>query len=209
MVVAYVEQGVAMAADSGVAAWSYEPELWGRCGQGPDEASALAALAGGPVVVAERVDGDEQAFTPDLLPATPEQQDATLEMLARARVETIALIGSTPDDLLDRDDPDRVLPAFASWRTLRQMAWHVADTESRYYLPLLGLPGRPRRPDLLDELVESAEHVRRTLGSAAPDLTRSDGGSVWTTVKLLRRLAWHEPEELVPMRELAAARSCP
>jgi hypothetical protein len=33
-----------MAAGSGVAAWSYEPELWGRCGQGPDEEAALAAL---------------------------------------------------------------------------------------------------------------------------------------------------------------------
>jgi hypothetical protein len=41
---AYVEAGVALASDSGVAAWSYAPELWGRCGQGPDEATALAAL---------------------------------------------------------------------------------------------------------------------------------------------------------------------
>jgi hypothetical protein len=203
MVLVYVERGVALATDSGVAAWSYEPELWGCCGQGPDEASALAGLSRGPVIVAERVDGDERAFTPDLLPATPPQRDATLEILARARAETIALIGSTPDELLDRDDPDRTLPSFAGWRTLRQMAWHLADTESRYYLPSLGLPGRPRLPDLLDELVESAEHVRRTLGTAAPDLTRSDGSCVWTTVKLLRRLAWHEPAELTPMRALA------
>lgn len=91
MVVAYVERGVAMATDSGVAAWSYEPELWGRCGQGPDEASALAALT----------------------------------------------------------------------------------------------------------------RVRRTLTTAAPDLIHSDATAVWTTTRLLRRLAWHEPAELHPMRAQA------
>ena len=143
MIEAYVEAGVALAADSGVAAWSYAPELWGRCGQGPDEATALAALTDRPTVVVERVVGDEQAFSADLRPATPAQRDATLAILAQARAETVALIAGIPDDVLDRDDPDRVLPAFASWRTLRQMAWHLADTESRYYLPSLGL--RPAR----------------------------------------------------------------
>jgi hypothetical protein len=205
MVAAYVEVGVAMATDSGVAAWSYEPELWGRCGQGPDEPSALAALTGGPVLVAERVVGDERAFTPDLLPATPRQRTATLEILARARAETIALVAGAPDAVLDRDDPRRVLPSFASWRTLRQMAWHLADTESRYYLPSLGLPGRARLPDLLDELAASAEHVRRAVAAAPPDLIRCEAGAVWTTTKLLRRLAWHEPAELHPMHTLAGS----
>jgi hypothetical protein len=203
MVPAYVEVGVALASDSGVAAWSYEPELWGRCGQGPDEVTALAALTDRPTVVVERVVGDEQAFSADLRPATPAQLEATLAILARARAETIALIAGAPDEVLDRDDPDRVLPAFASWRTLRQMAWHLADTESRYYLPSLGLPSRPRLPDLLDELAASAAHVRRTLLAAAPDLIRTHAGETWTTTKLVRRLAWHEPAELVPMRALA------
>ena len=76
MVPAYVEVGVALASDSGVAAWSYEPELWGRCGQGPDEATALAALTDRPTVVVERAVGDEQAFSADLRPATPAQHQA-------------------------------------------------------------------------------------------------------------------------------------
>ena len=204
MIEAYVEIGVAMATDSGVAAWSYAPDLWGRCGQGPDEATALAALTDRPTVVVERVVGDEQAFNADLRPATSAQRDGTLTILARARAETIALIAGTPDEVLDRDDPGRVLPPFASWRTLRQMAWHLADTESRYYLPSLGRPGRPRRPDLLGELAASAEYVRRTLLTVPPDLHRTDSGETWTTTKLLRRLAWHEPSELITMHLLAA-----
>jgi hypothetical protein len=203
MIEAYVELDVALASDSGVAAWSYEPELWGRCGQGPDEPTALAALTDRPTVVVERVVGDEQAFSADLRPATPGQRDATLAILARARASTVALVAGTPDEVLDRDDPDRVLPAFASWRTLRQMAWHLADTESRYYLPSLGLPARARLPDLLDELAASAAHVRRTLLAAAPDLHRTADGETWTTTKLLRRLAWHEPSELLTMQTLA------
>jgi hypothetical protein len=203
MIEAYVEVGVALATDSGVAAWSYAPELWGRCGQGPDEATALAALTDRPTVVVERVVGDEQAFSPDRRPATPAQRDATLAILARARAETVALVAGSPDEVLDRDDPDRVLPAFASWRTLRQMAWHLADTESRYYLPSLGLPARPRRPDLLDELAASAAHVRHAVLAAPADLVRTDAGETWTTTKLLRRLAWHEPAELVTMHALA------
>jgi hypothetical protein len=42
--------GVALATDSGVAAWSYAPELWGRCGQRlawhePSELLTMRALA--------------------------------------------------------------------------------------------------------------------------------------------------------------------
>jgi hypothetical protein len=88
-------------------------------------------------------------------------------------------------------------------RTLRQMAWHVADTESCYYLPRLGLAGRPREADLLQELQRSAAHAQAAVRSVAPALLRRSDGEVWTTIKLLRRLAWHERGELVVMRRLA------
>jgi hypothetical protein len=68
-------------------------------------------------VVVERVVGDEQAFSADLRPATPEQRDATLAILA------------------------------------------------------------PPHAD----------------------------GEIWTTTKLLRRLAWHEPSELATMHTLAGS----
>jgi hypothetical protein len=83
--------------------------------------------------------------------------------------------------------------------------WRPTPTESRYYLPSLGPPARPRLFDLLDELTASAEHVRRTLRTVPPDLYRTDHGQTWTTTKVLRRLAWHEPSELITMRALASA----
>jgi hypothetical protein len=209
---AYVEVGVGAHVDNAVVAWAFDVDLWGTCGQGLQEASAVQALEdaaarvrGGAqqVAVVERVHGDEQAFGRDHQPATGSERAQTLAILSAARQQTLALITACPDPVLDWDDPQRVLPPWASWRTLRQMAWHVADTESRYYLPRLGLAGRPREADLLGELQRSAEHVRAAVSSVAPTRLRRSGGEVWTTTKLLRRLAWHERGELVVMRRLA------
>jgi hypothetical protein len=84
-----------------------------------------------------------------------------------------------------------------------EMAWHVADTESRYYLPRLGLPARPREADLMAELAASARHVREAVDGLAADLVRAHGDETWTTTKVLRRLAWHERSGPHVMRGLA------
>jgi hypothetical protein len=174
----YVESDAGMAEDHCTAAWTFDADLWGRCGQGPDEGTALAALAdelalyqhalyqhalyqhalyqhahgqhahGQQVpsmrqLVVERIAGDEQAFARDHEPATAAERDATLTILEVVRRETLALVDICRPAVLDFDDPDRVLPTWARWRTLRQMAWHLVDTESRYYLTSVGLPGRP------------------------------------------------------------------
>lgn len=208
MMLVHVEADVRMASDHTTAAWSFDLDHWGRCGQGSDEPAALAALATetgrADLAVAERITGDERTFDRDHLPATAAERAATLDILAAARRDTVALLRACPDLVLDHDDPDRVLPAWATWRTLRQMAWHLVDTESRYYLPALGLPSRPARADLAAELVASAAHVRDVVSTVPADLTRRFRGEVWTTTKLLRRLAWHERAELVTMRLLAA-----
>jgi hypothetical protein len=210
---AYVERGVGAQNDDAVVAWAFDLDLWGVCGQGLTEDQALAALAGaaaevrgGPpeLVVVERIDGDEQAFRRDHRPATGGERERTLAILGVVRERTLALLDACSDAVLDWDDPERVLPAWAHWRTLRQMAWHLADTESRYYLPALGLPARPREAGLRLELERSAAHVRAEVRRVAPALVRRSGGEVWTTVKLLRRLAWHERGELTVMHQLAA-----
>jgi hypothetical protein len=208
---AYVESGVGAHVDDAVVAWAFDLDLWGVCGQGTSETSALEALVRAasdvrgtvPLQVVERIHGDEQAFARDHRPAADSERARTLDILAEARRETLALIAACPDLVLDWDDPGRVLPPWASWRTLRGMAWHVADTESRYYLPGLGLPARPRAGDLLEELRRSGAHVRAVVATVAPSLVREVPGQVWTTTKLLRRLAWHERSELRTMRQLA------
>jgi hypothetical protein len=207
-VLTYVETDVAMADDHMTAAWVFDVDLWGRCGQGHDEDGALRALIaaiGGPVrpIVVERIHGDEQAFQRDFQPATDAERGATSAVLAAVRRETIALVTASPPEVLDFDDPTRTLPSWATWRTLRQMAWHVVDTESRYYLPSLGLPSRAAEPDLVAELNDSTAHVQAVVSTVPAALVNRGGGEVWTTTKVLRRLAWHERSELDTMRRLA------
>ncbi len=205
----YVENGVAMASDQGSAAWALDLWLWGCCGQGSDEGSALVDLErviGRQItlVVAERISGDERAFARDRLPCTESERRRTLSILAETRSRTINLLKSCSSTELDWDDPGRVLPRYADWRTLRQMGWHIADTESRYYLPCLGLGDREPARELLQELELSADHVRRTVQTMPAALVVEAEQGVWTTVKVLRRLAWHERSELTAMRAILA-----
>ncbi|CAN5153722.1 hypothetical protein BH20ACT8_BH20ACT8_20010 [soil metagenome] len=120
---AYVEPGTGMHVDDATVAWTFDLERWGECGLGSDEATALAAL-GDPDAQAERIHGDEQAFVRDRQPASDAELDATMAILAKTRAATLALLAGLPDAVLDWDDPDRILPSWARWRTLRQLAWH-------------------------------------------------------------------------------------
>lgn len=212
-VLAYVENDAGMGSDHASAAWAFDPDLWGRCGQGGTEQSALTELRrllGGQVdlVVTERIEGDEQAFDRDRVPCTESERQATLSILAEIRPQIIALVRSCSDAELDWDDPSRLLPLWARWRTLRQMARHIANTESRYYLPCLGLPTREPDDSLVEELKLSAEYVRAVVATMPADRVVEDEYGTWTTVKVLRRLAWHERGELAAMQAmLAKARS--
>ncbi|WP_454857037.1 hypothetical protein [Promicromonospora soli] len=215
---AYVDQRAGMAEDGWSAAWTFDLEHWGTCGQGPDDDAALADLAArcglgaealdaGTLQVAERVDraktGDETVFDRDRAPATEAEREATLAILEVMRVRTLELVRGAPPSVLAYRDPHRVLPVYAWWHTVGQLALHIADTESRYYLPLLGLPARERASDLVTELEESGAHVRRVVSRMAPDLAAtSDRDGSWTSVKVLRRLAWHERGELEVLARL-------
>lgn len=221
---AYVELEVGGHVDGAVQAWVFEVPHWGLCGQGLNEQEALAALEGPTlgalcaflerhgeqchrieaVRVVERVHGDEQAFERDRRGATDGELERTLQILEWARSDLLNLLAGATDRELDWDDPERIMPSWASWRTLRQMAWHIADTESRYYLHALGVPPPPRASDLVEELERSALHVRRMLPTLDRHFVVENGGEVWTTTKVLRRLAWHERGEIDAMRALFA-----
>jgi hypothetical protein len=217
---AYVDQRAGMAAEGWSAAWTFDLEHWGTCGQGPDDAAALAdlgvrcglgtmAVEAGELQVTERVDrartGDETVFARDRVPASEAERETTLVILEHARARTLELVRAAPPSVLAHREPDRVLPPYAWWHTVGQLALHIADTESRYYLPMLGLPSRDRASDLVTELEESGEHVRRVVSQMALHLElSSDRNGSWTSTKVLRRLAWHERGELEVLDRLVA-----
>jgi len=200
----YVEDAVAMAWESGAAVWSFSPDLWGECVQGRSVDDALTAWRDrhGPAEVAEVVVGDEQAFGRDLRPASDHEVALTIDVLVRERRRACALLDDLPPAVLDHDDPGQRLPPWARWRTIRQRLWHVCDTESRYYLPRTGLPSRQRAETLAEELRRSTLHVRGVLRSMPRDALNQVDGEVWTSTKLLRRLAWHERGELDAIDDL-------
>lgn len=223
MVVVCVESGVGAHIDDAALAWAYDPPWWGLCGQGTDVDSALLDLRGRAaweyatflarngehapaldgVEVAEQVHGDERAFALDREPATTDELERTVTILRWARAELEELLAGCTAAELDWDDPDRQMPSWARWRTLRQMGWHIADTESRYYLAALGVRPPERSADLTDELRQSHQHVLRALPQLRRGLAVATAdGATWTTRKVLRRLAWHERSELDAMRRL-------
>jgi hypothetical protein len=201
----YVESDVNLARPGEVAAWSLDLGHWGECGQGPTEQTAVADLLGrtGETMgkVCERIVGDERFFERDQQAPTPEEIAETQRILREVRTETIELISHATDSDLDRSDSGRELPDWANWTTPRLLAWHIADTESRYYLPHAGLAARERASTLIEELESSAAHVSREI--TAVDSRPLNGD--WPAVKLLRRLAWHERGELVVLKRLLLA----
>lgn len=217
--------------------YAYDLPSWGLWAEASTEEAALAAIAGGPawaafarflerhgerprapsaddlhIVERRRVSVDEEAFERDASPTTDAELDRTLETLDWARSDLLAMISEVTDAELDWEDPDRVLPNWAWWRTPRQMALHIALTESHYYLRNLGFPA-PRLPitiadvptttDLDECLRRSRNHVRGVLSQLPRDLSfQYENGQVWTTTKAVWRLAWHERSENDVIRDL-------
>ncbi len=202
----YVESGVGMAFDHGAAAWAFDDDHWGVCVQAhdPDETVVNWTQRFGPAKVVEVIHGDEQAFSRDRQQASDHEIAMTLAILEEQRPRAIALLDHLDEAALDRDDPERVMPSWARWRTIRQTLWHICDTESRYYLPATGLPTRQPATDLHAELIESHRHVIDVLTDLPRAIVRSEGGEIWTSTKLLRRLAWHERGELGAVEALLA-----
>lgn len=205
----FVEFGVGGHIDDAVWAWSFELAFWGQCGQGFDEVSAVDAIMrqiGGRstgVAIRERIHGDEQSFERDRQPAQQRERDRTKEILRSTRPRTMEVLDGCTPEQLDWVDPERKLPAWATWYTLRQMGWHIANTESRYYLASLGIDPPESSEDLMHELRRSADHVERAIDALPADVIIEVQGEVWTTTKVLRRLAWHKRAELNVIQDLA------
>lgn len=216
VVAVYVDPAAGMAHDGWASATAFDLDTWGLVGQGPDPDRAVtdlaARLSGRGIearlevveMLAPATTGAERLFAPEREPATAAQREATQAVLDAVRPRTLALLDDLDDALLDWDDPERELPPWARWRTLRSMFRHVTTTETRYYLACLGQSAPPRLDDLRAELLASAEVVRRAVATLPAALVVDAGeAGWWSTVKVLRRLAWHERDELTAMTELA------
>lgn len=201
-----VDAGPAMTALGEVAAWSFDLEHWGECGQGVTEDAALANLArrtgGTELRVVDRIQAHEsgQVFAADLRPATEDQILTTADILRRQRARTIELVARATIEQLEAVNADVVQPGWMRWRTASAIAWHIADTESRHYLHLIGAGERAAATELLRELEESGAWIIERLRSMPHAAAERHGSEVWTSVKVLRRLAWHERVESVFLR---------
>jgi hypothetical protein len=90
------------------------------------------------------------------------------------------------------------------WLTMNSWCRRTSQdaTAATPYRRAVSPPGRPN-PDLDTELAASAEHVRQPVETMPADLVRKAEGEIWTSTKVLRRLAWHGRSELRTLHRLA------
>ena len=150
--------------------------------------------------VVERVSGNEVLFSADRCAVSPEQVDLTAQLLAASRSDLLDAVGRLPEAALDWDPPYRSFLSWATWRTVRQILAHVANTETHYYLAHIGfVPRTSPAPADGDWRAFLAEHRSETLSRLqelrdSPDRRRvgNRGGEEWSAAKVLRRLVRHE-----------------
>jgi hypothetical protein len=146
------------------------------------------------------VAGDEVLFSADKRPATPGEIDTCVRLLSYARSDLLETAGQLPDGVLDWDPPYARFASWASWRTIRQILLHIADTEEYYYLPSIGCTPessyKSEDADWANRLLDSRRSTVRQLRAlqSEADLSRvtTDGGDAWSVRKVLRRLMRHE-----------------
>lgn len=189
-----------------VAVWSFDLEAWGECTQASDETAALAKFSQRlqidrrELMVTERIRGPRAVFSEDLGRATDRQIARTLQAMDAHRAQTLALLDAASTEDLDSHDETVKQPAWMSWRTPRQIFHHIADTEARAYPRWCGLPQLGPVDDLRAELAASATHAKGVIQEMPRYFATEHRGEVWTPVKFLRRLAWHERIELIFLR---------
>jgi len=153
------------------------------------------------VGVVERVAGNETLFGWDYRPATPSFIDETIALLDATRSELLEVVTELPDGIFDWDPPYRHFPSWARWRTIRQILAHIANTETHYYLPNIGIQptisptldeDAPWQKDLIQHREETLEALRNLKKARDLSRIRFDDNGAWSVRKVLRRLVWHE-----------------
>jgi hypothetical protein len=200
----YIDASRRMESVGEVAVWGFDLHIWGECAQAPTEDLALAAFARRTgetdLEVVERITNDTDFFQRDLQPCLPSERERTVGILQAQRALTLELLDSVPATQLELYDDHVIQPIWMDWRTPAAIGWHIASTESSGYAKRMGLPSRSPLDDLIAELHASGAHAQGLVQTVAADLRRAYRDETWTTVKFLRRLAWHERVELVYLR---------
>jgi hypothetical protein len=161
------------------------------------------------VRVVERVHGDEVLFSRDAEPCEVDEIDLAIRLLTASREDLIETVSSLPPDALDWEPPYRSFAAWATWKTVRATLAHIANTETRYYLPSVGHePRLPPAPvdggwrEFLPEHREEATRFLRGMHDAADRARVSQDGD-WSLRKVLRRLVRHELLHWKSIRRIA------
>ena len=205
MLKVYVDAGDGMAGLGEVAVWAFDLDTWGECTQATSEIVALEKFARrsgrSDLLVEERITGPRQVFERDFRAASDDEIDATLRKLETQRAATIDLIArAAAAGALDVHDADVVQPAWMPWRTPRAIAEHLVADAAGAYLKRLSLPVLSHRGGLIDGLIATGEHLQHVVRTVPRDRVTDYKGEVWTSVKFLRRQAWHEGVEQVFLR---------
>lgn len=158
-----------------------------------------AQQGGGGVHVVERVCGDEVIFSRDAEPCEIDELDHTIRLLSASREDLLITVSSLQSDAHDWDPPYKSFGAWASWRTVRAILAHIANTETHYYLPSVGCEPRlaPAAPDgdweeFLPKHRQETLQFLNELRSAADRARVSRDQEEWSVRKVLRRLVRHE-----------------
>lgn len=198
---AYVEVHTDQHGSMSSRAWTFDLGFWGTSRSAETPAGAIAMLqraTGAPTMeLEEQVHDFDPSFARDLEPATPGERATTMEILERARARTLQLVESAEWWQLSRPSDEIEGVDSQGYASAGELAFAFAEAESRRFLPALGFEPRDALPDLLDELEASHRHVMKSVASL-PDvlIAITPEGGEWTSVKLLRVLAWHERAHL-------------
>ncbi len=153
------------------------------------------------VEVAGRVSGNEILFDWDYQPVSPSLIDETIELLHATRTDLLRLVAELPENVLDWNPPYHRFSSWANWRTIREILVHIANVETHYYLPNIGIRPTISPADsevpwehiLLRHRTVTIEALQKL--KAEQDFSRVhffDVHGGWSLGKVLRRLIWHE-----------------
>jgi hypothetical protein len=126
--------------------------------------------------------------------------DLTTRLLGASREDLLRTVDQVPEAALDWDPPYLSFAPWATWRSIRQILAHIANTETHYYLAKIGWVPMcaPAQGDgdwreyLQRHRAETLDRLRELRVSGDLRRVRQCPDDEWSVSKVLRRLVRHE-----------------